>query len=204
MSRNAATRGALFASSRETKKSARAAWREAHRVSTPAKPGANLGRMRTFITAAAALLAAAPLAAEEQSPAQAEVIAGAEAFFRALGSTRKTDLAEVMLPEGMIFVHNRMDPTNPRVDIVPVARHLERWAGTTGRFVEEMKYETVLVDGDMAQVWGPYRFLRNSEVSHCGINSLSLVKTDSGWKVANTSFTMEPPSECERLGAPTQ
>ena len=154
------------------------------------------------ILAIAALIAAPPLAAEEPTPQQAEVIAGADAFFKALGSTRKTDLAEVMLPEGVIFVHNRMDPANPRVDIVPVARHLERWAGTTGRFIEEMKYETVLVDGDMAQVWGPYVFIANSQVSHCGINSLSMVKTDSGWKVANTSFTMAPPSECERLGAP--
>jgi hypothetical protein len=66
-----------------------------------------------------------------------------------------------------------------------------------------MRYDTVLVDRDMAQVWGPYMVVINSVVSHCGINSLSMIKTaDSGWKVANTSFTMEPPSECARLGAP--
>ena len=158
--------------------------------------------MKAVITAAAAFLAAAPLAAEEPTPEQAEVIAAADAFFFALGSTRKTDLAEVMIPEGMIFVHNRMDPASPRVDIVPVAQHLQRWAGTSGRFIEQMRYQTVLVDGDMAQVWGPYRFLRNSEVSHCGINSLSMVRRDGKWLVANTSFTMEPPSECKRLGAP--
>ncbi|MBA4046003.1 MAG: hypothetical protein C0471_16520 [Erythrobacter sp.] len=168
--------------------------------------GANPASMKAIL-ATAALLAASPLAADEPTSEQtaetAEVIAAADAFFKALGSTRKTDLAEVMLPEGMIFVHNRMDPANPRVDIVPVARHLERWAGTTGRFIEEMKYETVLVNGDMAQVWGPYVFLANSVVSHCGINSLSMVKTADGtWKVANTSFTMERPSECKRLGAP--
>jgi hypothetical protein len=153
----------------------------------------------------AALLTAAPLAAEpphEHAPEQAEVIAAADAFFFALGSTRKTDLAEVMLPGGMIFIHDRRTPDAPRVDMVPVAQHLERWARTTGRFVENMRYETVLVDGDMAQVWGPYVFFANSEVSHCGVNSLSMVRTESGWKVANTSFTMEPPGECKRLGAP--
>ena len=151
---------------------------------------------------ATALLATAPLAAEP-TPEQAEVAAAADAFFDALGSTRKTDLAEVMLPEGMIVIHNRMDPQNPRVDFVPVAQHLEGWARSSGRFIEKMRYDTVLVDGDMAQVWGPYVFLRNSEVSHCGINSLSMIRTaDGGWKVANTSFTMEPPSECARLGAP--
>jgi hypothetical protein len=107
-----------------------------------------------------------------------------------------------MLPGGMIFIHDRRTPDAPRVDMVPVAQHLERWARTTGRFVENMRYETVLVDGDMAQVWGPYVFFANSEVSHCGVNSLSMVRTESGWKVANTSFTMEPPGECKRLGAP--
>ena len=96
-----------------------------------------------------------------------------------------------------------MHPDAPRVDVIPVAQHLDNWAARTDRYTEQMRYTNVLVDGDMAQVWGPYRFLRNSEVSHCGINSLSLVRTAGGvWKVANTSFTMEPPSECKRLGAP--
>lgn len=154
------------------------------------------------VFAGLALAFATPAAAEEPASDRDAVVAAADAFFDALGSTDKTDLAEVMLPEGMIFVHNRLNPDNPRVDAVPVADHLERWAGTTDRFIEEMRYDTVLVDGGMAQVWGPYAFLVNSEVAHCGINSLSFVRTDDGWKVANTSFTMERPSECERLGAP--
>jgi hypothetical protein len=95
-----------------------------------------------------------------------------------------------------------MKPDAPRVDVVPVAKHLERWAASPEDLDEVMAMQTVLVDGDMAQVWGPYRFMVRGETTHCGINSLSLVKTDSGWKVANTSFTMERPSECERLGAP--
>ena len=154
------------------------------------------------VLAGLTLAFATPAAAEEPASDRDAVVAAADAFFDALGSTDKTDLAEVMLPEGMIFVHNRMNPDNPRVDAVPVADHLARWAGTTDRFIEEMRYDTVLVDGDMAQVWGPYVFLVNSAVAHCGINSLSFVRTDDGWKVANTSFTMERPSECERLGAP--
>ena len=62
--------------------------------------------------------------------------------------------------------------------------------------------QRVLVDGDMAQAWGPYTFFANGKISHCGINSLSMVRTDDGWKVANTSFSMVPPEECESIGAP--
>jgi ketosteroid isomerase-like protein len=153
------------------------------------------------ILATAALAAAAPLAAEP-TPEQAEAIAAADAFFAALRSDDKTALARQMLPEGVIFIHNRMKPDAPRVDAVPVAKHLERWASSPEDLDEVMAMQAVLVDGDMAQVWGPYRFMVRGETTHCGINSLSMVKTDSGWRVANTSFTMELPSECARLGAP--
>lgn len=160
--------------------------------------------MRGILKSAAALLglAAAPLAANSPTSDQIEVMEGVEAFFEALRSDDKTALAKTMLPEGMIFVHNRMDPKAPRVDAVPVSDHLANWATQTRKVDESMGMETVLVDGDMAQVWGPYSFWADYELTHCGINSLSLVRTQSGWKVANTSFTMERPSECERLGVP--
>jgi hypothetical protein len=67
-----------------------------------------------------------------------------------------------------------------------------------------MVYTAVLVDGDMAQVWGPYRFMAGGKTTHCGIDSLSMVKRDGAWKVANTSFTMVPPSQCDALGAPKE
>lgn len=156
--------------------------------------------MKAILTATA-LIAATPLAAEPV-PEQAEAIAAADAFFAALRSDDKTALAKQMLPEGVIFIHNRMKPDAPRVDVVPVAKHLENWTKSPPGLDEVMRYDTVLVDGDMAQVWGPYRFTVGRKTSHCGINSLSLVKREDGWKVANTSFTMEAPSECARLGAP--
>lgn len=154
---------------------------------------------------AAAALIAAPLAAAPPSDASdeaAQVTAATEAFLEAIGNPDRRALAAHMIAEGMIFVHNRLDPMAPRIDAVPVARHLAQWLGRQGRFIEQMTITRVLLDGDMAQVWGPYRFFRNSELSHCGTNALSLVKTESGWKVANASFTMEPPARCPQVGAP--
>ena len=167
----------------------------------PLQPSrANPTDMKALLTTAV-LLTAAPLAAEP-TPEQAETIAAADAFFAALRSDDKTALAAQMLPEGVIFIHNRMTPDAPRVDVVPVARHLENWLKSPPGLDERMVYTTVLVDGDMAQVWGPYRFTAGGKTTHCGINSLSLVKRDGVWKVANTSFSMVPPDQCAALGAP--
>ncbi len=172
--------------------------------STRTEGGANPAGMKA-ISALAALLAAAPVAAKtapERTPVAAEAIAAADAFFAALRSDDKTALARQMDGAGMITIHDRMEPAAPEVVFVPVAKHLENWLKSPPGLDERMIYTAVLVDGDMAQVWGPYRFMAGGKTTHCGINSLSLVKTESGWKVANTSFTMELPERCTALGAP--
>ncbi|MFO6446014.1 hypothetical protein ACLBKU_02600 [Erythrobacter sp. NE805] len=164
--------------------------------------------MKALIATAAALFAAAPLAAAEPSPSpspeQSEVIAAVEAFFDALESPDKTALATTMDPAGTIYIHDRMDPSAPEITVVPVAKHLENWAKSPPGLWERMVYRTVLVDGDMAQVWGPYRFVAGGRTTHCGIDSLSLVRRAEGWKVANTSFSMVPPADCAKLGAPEE
>ncbi len=130
---------------------------------------------------------------------QIEVMEAVHDFFAALRSEDKTALATMMLPEAVIFVHNRMDSDNPRVDVVPVADHLSNWLASASGVNELMNYDTILVDGDMAQVWGPYIFEVSGKLSHCGINSLSLVRTEQGWKVGNTSFSMLPPAQCTEI-----
>ena len=147
------------------------------------------------------MLASPPLMRPQPTPEQ-EVAAAASDFFEALRSEDKTALARMMTDTGMIFVHDRTDPTNPRLVIVPITDHVARWEAGTASVDEHMFFTQVLVDGDMGHVWGPYSFWVEGEVSHCGINSMSMVRTQDGWKVGNTSFTMVAPSECEAIGAP--
>jgi len=138
----------------------------------------------------------------ELSP-QDEVMTALVAFFNAIRNPDKTALSEVLMPEGVIFIHNRMDPENNAVVVRSVPDHLIAWERSTARVDERMIVKSLIVDNDMAHVWGPYRFETEGETSHCGVNSLSMVKTGKdGWKVANTSFSMVLPSKCAALGAP--
>lgn len=57
----------------------------------------------------------------------------------------------------------------------------ERWTGDP----------TVLIRGPIAVVWGEYEFWIDSEFSHCGIDSVDLVKINGEWKVANLMWTVE-------------
>lgn len=51
------------------------------------------------------------------------------------------------------------------------------------RWEEKLLDYKVQVDGNLAHVWTPYEFWFNGEFSHCGANSFTLAKTDSGWKI---------------------
>jgi hypothetical protein len=151
-------------------------------------------------------MAAAPLAAQtapERDPQPVvEVIAAADAFFAALRSDDKTALARQMIAERTIHIKDRTGPGEPKERVIPVARHLEDWAKSPPGLDEHMFYRSVIMIETKAIVSGPYRFLAQGQTTHCGNNMLMFELTDSGWKLGETFFTMEPPDQCDALGAP--
>ncbi|WGK64141.1 nuclear transport factor 2 family protein [Croceiramulus getboli] len=50
-------------------------------------------------------------------------------------------------------------------------------------FKEEIHDYRVRVNGKMANVWTPYSFYVNGNLSHCGVNSFQLFKRDGVWKI---------------------
>ncbi len=61
-----------------------------------------------------------------------------------------------------------------------------------GSIKEVMYAPKVDIDGDWAMVWGRYVFFVGDKVSHCGINQFNIVRTETGWKIANGASTIDP------------
>lgn len=51
------------------------------------------------------------------------------------------------------------------------------------QFEERIKNYKIRMDGKMANVWTPYSFYVNGQLSHCGTNSFQLFKRDGVWKI---------------------
>ena len=51
------------------------------------------------------------------------------------------------------------------------------------QFEERIDSYKVQMDGSMANVWTPYSFYVNGDLSHCGTNSFQLFKRDDVWKI---------------------
>lgn len=48
---------------------------------------------------------------------------------------------------------------------------------------EQIEFGPILVDGDMASAWTPFKFFLGGQFSHCGVNSFKLYRTEEGWKI---------------------
>jgi SnoaL-like domain len=73
-------------------------------------------------------------------------------------------------------------------------------ATTKNVWLERIWNPTVLIHGPIAVVWAEYDFHLNGNLSHCGVDSVSLLKTSSGWKISSISDTRETSGCTSPLG----
>jgi ketosteroid isomerase-like protein len=52
-----------------------------------------------------------------------------------------------------------------------------------GALDEQLTSFTAHVDGNLSTAWMDYSFYYNGEFSHCGVNTMNLIQTESGWKI---------------------
>jgi hypothetical protein len=48
---------------------------------------------------------------------------------------------------------------------------------------EQIVFETIKIDGNLANVWTPYKFYYKSNFSHCGVNNFVLIKHQNQWLI---------------------
>lgn len=52
-----------------------------------------------------------------------------------------------------------------------------------GTLDEQLTSLEAHVDGNLATAWMEYRFYNGGEFSHCGVNTMNLIRQSSGWKI---------------------
>jgi len=77
-------------------------------------------------------------------------------------------------------------------------------ASSKNAWLERIWNPTVLVHGPIAVVWAEYDFHLSGTLSHCGVDSISLLKTSAGWKISSISDTRETSGCASPLGPPHQ
>lgn len=138
------------------------------------------------LMATAVFLAAWPGTTSAQDEASA--LAAVHQLFEGMRTASPTMVREVFATDARFAALNaRSGPA--RVTVQSVDGWIDAIGASAGTWDEQIYDFDVRVDGNMASVWAPYTFYLNSEISHCGINSIELLHDAEGWKVTQISDT---------------
>jgi hypothetical protein len=123
-----------------------------------------------------------------QTSPENDAVATVQKLFDGMASHDAAKVRSAMLPDARLYsARDQGNPTSRTGE--EFATQIEVFKGDLlERFTSR---PSVLIRGRMAQVWGEYEFLRDGKFTHCGVDSVSLFKTDAGWKIATIIYTME-------------
>jgi hypothetical protein len=153
--------------------------------------------MKTLAAVALASLLLTPShAADDQTP-----LAAVQRLFAAMSAHDANAARALFLPEAMLFSVRPDGSSNA----VPQERWVERLGTAKDAWLERIWEPKQFEHGTVAMVWAEFDFHLNGKFSHCGIDSFTLLKTSSGWKIAAVADTHET-STCtpSPLGPPAK
>ena len=134
-----------------------------------------------------ALLLAAGLLSYAASDNSTGPAATVQQLFDAMAAHNADAARGLFTPEATLIAV-RADGT---AAVTPSEQWLDRLAKSKDAWLERMWNPKVLEHGSIAVVWAEYDFHLNGKFSHCGVDSVDLLKTAAGWKISGLSFTRE-------------
>lgn len=132
---------------------------------------------------------------------EAEAIQVTRAVLHAINTADSALARSLMLPDAQLIAVAVGGPGGEAVD-TPAVRSMtvDQFVAMVSEpgqgFVERLWAPEVRVQGPLAIVWAPYDFYIHGAFSHCGVDTVQLVRTADGWKVKGLAYTVEQPPAC--------
>lgn len=146
--------------------------------------------LRHLLGALALSLGAPSLGAQSVSDDSAAVVATVQRLFDAM-ARRDTTLARALLLPGTRFVSVSGDSASAGPRMQGDSAFLRMLAARSEPLLERMWAPVVTVAGPIATLWAPYDFHIDGRWSHCGVDTVTLLKSGSGWRIAALVYTVQ-------------
>ena len=134
----------------------------------------------------AACVAASPAAA--QAPDTASVMAPIHRLFDGMRAADSAMVRSAFHPDAR-FVRVDTSGDTARVSVDGIERFVTAVGGATAVWDERLFDTEVRIDGSMASVWTGYTFHLGERFSHCGVDSVELVRAQAGWLIIHLADT---------------
>ena len=154
--------------------------------------------MKKLLTAIIFTLAISVSAFAQKTDDAKDVVAVVNKMFAEMANHNPAAIAELFTKDSNLTAIIKRKDGKTAVMASSGEAFSKNFAEKRGEIKEEMYEQKTLVDGDLAMVWGRYVFFVDGKISHCGLNSFDLVRTETGWKIANASSTIDPTACTEK------
>jgi len=112
-------------------------------------------------------------------------------FFEALEKRDTILYKTLVMPGGQIWtVRKRQDTL--KTSYRAFEKDMKDLAGGTELLEERPFLIDIIIHNDIAVAWVPYQISEGGQFSHCGIDVFTFLNTHDGWKIINTSYSIEP------------
>ena len=130
---------------------------------------------------------AGPIAAPDAQ--EQAVLAPINALFAGIAAHNGSAINALLVPNGGASIVTELPNGSRTVQRRSWAELVERVASSKDSMEERLIDPAIESDGSVAVVWGSFVFLVNGKLDHCGTDHFTLVHGDSGWKIADASWS---------------
>lgn len=141
--------------------------------------------MKFFSTAIIFLLLTTTSSAQEHL-----IRAAIDSMFSSMQRGDTASLRQSFIPAAQLFTYTFDAKGNPRAKAEKLQDFLRGVAiNGESRIEERLTGWQCMIDDGIASVWTPYEFYFEDKFSHCGVNSIQLMKVQGNWKITQITDT---------------
>ncbi len=120
---------------------------------------------------------------------RAAALATVQGLFDAMATRNVAKAAAITVADGVFVVTSRVDGVLQQ-RTATLRAFVDQLGSGTAKLGEHFTQDpTVLVDDDVAVVFGRYAFTIDGALSHTGVDAIALIRTAEGWKIAGGVYS---------------
>ncbi|WP_276359692.1 nuclear transport factor 2 family protein [Daejeonella sp. H1SJ63] len=130
-------------------------------------------------------------AQKKHKPEEKEILLKVQQFFDALETQDTVLFKSILLPEGQLWAISEQD-NNVKYTMGQFRDRLKTFINPARVIQEKILSSEIKIHNRIAMAWIPYTLGISGKFSHCGVDLFTMLKTNDGWKIVTTAYTIEP------------
>lgn len=128
-------------------------------------------------------------ASSETGRDETEILATIDAMFGALAARDREAMLDQVISSGRVTSVASMESGAATIWSVAWQDYMSSLPDDDTVYEEQLIDHSILIDGDIAAVWGNYLFHIDGELAHCGVDHFDMIRAENRWRILNLTWS---------------